>query len=257
MSPLHGAIQWESLAGTHSHNSTERHVFGQHAPPTSIGLLYVSILRNHCHQTLDRATGTIHRTGFDGLGHRIQRHHHSRFRPLADDEAVTRYRHQRTDVQGVPDAMRADPAIDRKPGQRDGGYRQCHACDLRRQYAGPCKIQSFGNEGEQQGRDQPSPAGPKASGNGCIHVLIVFGRQHFLRLKAAPRIALIAFSNARSSALISSCFSTRLNCSRWMPATSFACGGSRILRRAIHVGNPEGMGLWRIHGRSAKRERPV
>ena len=62
MSPLHGAIQWESLAGTHSHNSTERHVFGQHAPPTSIGLLYVSILRNHCHQTLDRATGTIHRT---------------------------------------------------------------------------------------------------------------------------------------------------------------------------------------------------
>ena len=78
--------------------------------PAAIGLLHGRSFRCQLHQAANGMACAVQRLRLDQLGHCEQKHHHRRFRPLADQHrARHRNAHQRVDVEVA--VLQGDPAF--------------------------------------------------------------------------------------------------------------------------------------------------
>jgi hypothetical protein len=84
---------------------------------------------------------------FDQLGQRIERHHHRRLGPLADDERASHGDgHERVDAE-LAEQQRLDAAlVDAEPGDANGDCGQHHAEQPPRLGVGQQQVAQFGRQ---------------------------------------------------------------------------------------------------------------
>ena len=127
----HAAVQRHAAARTNAHGAAHRYVGGGHAAPLPIGAQHVDSVRAERQQCANRVARAAYCALFYPLGQCIQRHHHGRFRPLANQEcAGHRDRHQGADSQLGAHQRANAGLVHAQPGQPDGQRRQCHAAHL-------------------------------------------------------------------------------------------------------------------------------
>ena len=101
--------------GRDAHDRAQRHLFNSLYQPLAVGLTDRRCLGRHRHQPGDGIARAFDRPGFDQFGDRVQRHHHRRFGPLADEYGTRhRHAHQRVDVQPARPAAPRCPSCKRR-----------------------------------------------------------------------------------------------------------------------------------------------
>ena len=181
----HHPVERHAPARPHPHDGADRYLHHRQRQPATVRLAHVGLVRRQCQQAADGIAGPVDRTRLDRLGQRVQRHHHRRLGPLADQEGSGHgHRHQRIDVEAATPQRRQPLAIDRKARQRDGRRRQAHACqraqtevgDMPGMTAGRTERgftmttgpgDQLGQQRQTQRRQQPAPALPEGFGRQC------------------------------------------------------------------------------------------
>lgn len=153
----HFTVQADALTGAHPHQCADGHLTHVQLAPLAIGLLHRSHVRGQLHQPADGIARTVQRARFDQFGNGEQHHHHSRFRPLADQYGPRHGdTHQRIDVEVT--VFQGNPAllVGTQAATEDRGKRQSRYHPLRGQCS---KVHDFGGDRGDARQCQWPPAG--------------------------------------------------------------------------------------------------
>ena len=154
-------VQRHPLTGANAGDGAHLHGLCRRAQPAANGLLDLSLFWRQRQQALDGVAGPVHGPGLDKFGNGVERHHHRRLGPLANEERTGHgHGHQGVDVEPASEQRVQAFFVSVQAGQADGHHGQSHGCTAQGPAVRAEIRQRLCHDRQHDGGAQAPQAGP-------------------------------------------------------------------------------------------------